>query len=80
MLWAIVSAAARSAEMVYAECRTEGKAAEARSARELWRRQGRPMLDEPRCEIVERHVARVDAAMHAHEVPAQSAEPFRRRL
>jgi hypothetical protein len=35
-------------------CRAEGKAAEQRSARELWRRQGRPMLDEPRREQIDR--------------------------
>ena len=65
-----------------AECRAEGKAAEQRSARELWRRQGRPVLDEPRrraSEIIERHVALLDEAVQAHEVPAQS-EPLRRRL
>jgi hypothetical protein len=35
-------------------CRAEGRAAEQRSARELWRREGRPMLDEPRPEQFDR--------------------------
>jgi hypothetical protein len=70
-----------------AECGAEGRAAEARSARELWRRQGRPVLDEPSItkrqravalSIVERF-ARVEDAVQAHEVPEQG-EPLRRRL
>jgi hypothetical protein len=55
------------------ECRAEGRAAEQRSARELWRRQGRPVLDEPRREQIDQEeVMRViRARLGLHEVEQQ---------
>jgi hypothetical protein len=56
-----------------ADCRAKGKAAEQRSARELWRREGRPMLDEPRPEQFDREevMRKVRARLGLDEIEQQ---------
>jgi hypothetical protein len=46
-------------------------------AAEAARANGRPKAAR---EIVNGHIERLEEAMHSHEVQAQAAEPFRRRL
>jgi predicted nucleic acid-binding Zn ribbon protein len=54
-------------------CCTEFHSRERKQMRRWWRQ------SQANGEIVDRHIARIDEAVQAHEVPAQ-VEPLRRRL